>query len=434
MAKTAKHKDIQIPPNRQRKEKSPTYIVDLANSIEKNGLFHPPVIRGDGTSLLLVAGECRLEAIDYLWNMGGKLRYGGQEFPEGTIPVNFLGELDPVDAFEAELEENIRRTDLTWQERADATAKLFQLRELQAQRDSRPAPTVASVAAEIRGSSGSAQESTRKELVVARHLGDEDVAKAKTIDEAFKVLKRKEELKQSAELAKAVGKNFSCSDHQLLRGDCLAILPTLMPESFDVILTDPPYGINAQEFNDSGKLVSGTHFYDDTPAAFKAFAPLWLEHCFRVAKPEAHLYWFCDIMWFEDLKLWAAMAGWRTFRTPLIWVNPKGMRAPWPEHGPQRKWQAILYATKGDKKVLKLAPDVLTFPSDDNLNHHAQKPVALYRELLGRSARPGDSCIDPFCGSGTIFAAAHTEKVKAVGIELDEAAAGISAQRLKELK
>lgn len=435
MSQTVKHKEILIPPERQRKEKKPGHIVDLANSIAKNGLFHPPVVRkGPLGQILLVAGECRMEAVDYLWNMGEKLRYGGEELPEGSIPVNFLGELDPLDAYEAELEENIRRLDLSWQDRADATAKLMNLRQAQAGRKNEPPPTVASIAAEIRGESGSAQDTTRKEIVVAKHLADPDVAKAKTVDEAFKVLKRKEELKRSEDLAAALGPTFTSSQHTLLRGDCLVEMPKLPLESFDCILTDPPYGIGAQDFNNSGKLVSGTHFYDDSPEAFGISAPMWLEECFRLTKPQAHLYWFCDVMWFEDLKKWAAQVGWKVFRTPLIWVNPTAMRAPWPEHGPQRKWQMILYAMKGDKKALKLAPDVLTYPSDENLNHHAQKPVGLYRDLLLRSLRPGDAVLDPFCGSGPVFPAAHELKVRATGIELDSAAYGIAAKRLEALK
>ena len=85
-------------------------------------------------------------------------------------------------------------------------------------------------------------------------------------------------------------------------------------------------------------------------------------------------------------------AGWRVFRTPLIWVNPSAMRAPWPEHGPQRKYQLILYAIKGDKSVNQLYRDVIVYSSDENLGHQAQKPVGLYRDLFS-AAR----------GQGTLF-------------------------------
>ena len=110
------------------------------------------------------------------------------------------------------------------------------------------------------------------------------------------------------------------------------------------------------------------------------------------------------------------------------------MRAPWPEHGPQRKYETILYAVKGKRPTLKLAPDVLDFPPDSNLGHAAQKPVALFEELLRRSVQPGNSVLDPFMGSGTIFAAAHVLKCRATGLELDQASYGIAVKRIEGLK
>jgi DNA modification methylase len=89
---------------------------------------------------------------------------------------------------------------------------------------------------------------------------------------------------------------------------------------------------------------------------------------------------------------------------------------------------------KGKRKVLSLKSDVLTYPSDTNEGHHAQKPVALFEDLLKRSARPGDNVLDPFCGSGTIFPACHSLRVKATGIELDKGFYGLAVKRLGALK
>jgi site-specific DNA-methyltransferase (adenine-specific) len=109
------------------------------------------------------------------------------------------------------------------------------------------------------------------------------------------------------------------------------------------------------------------------------------------------------------------------------------MRTPWPEHGPQRKYQLVAYAVKGNRVVNHIAPDLVSYPSDDNLGHAAQKPVALYDDLLRRSIRPGDSVLDPFCGSGPIFPAAHALKCYATGIELAAASYGVSVQRIAAL-
>jgi DNA modification methylase len=67
------------------------------------------------------------------------------------------------------------------------------------------------------------------------------------------------------------------------------------------------------------------------------------------------------------------------------------------------------------------------------LGHGAQKPVSLYSDLLKRSTRPGDRVLDPFCGTGTIFPAAHPLKVAATGIELEPAYYGIGVKRIEGL-
>jgi len=68
-------------------------------------------------------------------------------------------------------------------------------------------------------------------------------------------------------------------------------------ERFDVILTDPPYGIDAQDFGDAGgRLVSQTHEYSDVGG--EAWETLMLEFArqsFRIAKAQAHAYICCDI-------------------------------------------------------------------------------------------------------------------------------------------
>jgi DNA modification methylase len=428
-------RQVIVPENRQRKEFDEVYITDLAQSIDRNGLINLPVLRGNSK---LVAGECRLRAIDVLWMTGGKLRYAGEEIPEGFIPYQDLTNLDPIDAYEIELEENIRRKDLTWQEQAEATSKLMALRSTQAVRKGEEVPSVTDIAKELRGSSGAAFEQTRAELLVSKHLSDPDVAKAKTAKDALKVLKRKEDIARSEALGKALGPTFTAESHTLLNRDALAWLTTADEGQFDCILTDPIYGIDAHEFNDSGGKAggggNGSHFYDDSYELWCDHISVLAVHGLRVTKPQAHLYAFCDVDRFTEMKQRFESVGWKVFRTPLVWVNPTAIRAPWPDQGPQRKYQLILYAVKGSKHVKALRPDVVTFPSDDNLNHHAQKPVALYSDLLQRSCGPGDSVLDCFCGSGPIFPSAHELKVKATGIELNPAAYGIAAQRLKDLK
>lgn len=430
--------DLVIPPNRQRRELNYDALAALAASIAEIGLIHPIVIRRQDDQLLLVAGERRLRALEYVWNFGQEVRCGDQSIPESMVPCLYLGELDPVEAFEIELEENTKRTDLTWQERAAATAQLAQLRALQAERDGRPPPTVADLAAEAAPSAvdtSPQQHAIRRDMILARNLEDADVREAKSPKEAMKILKRKEETARCQALGAALPSEILRGQHRLLRGDCLNILPDERLESFDVILTDPPYGINAQDFGDSGSEVGSqaSHSYDDSPEAWGALMTQFLPLTFQVAKPQAHLYIFCDIDWFYELRANLALAGWSPFRTPLVWHNPSGVRAPWPESGPQRKSQYICYAVKGRRPCTRIYGDVLTYPQEAG-DHPARKPPGLLADLLRRSCHPGDTVLDPFCGGGSIFTAAQSTKVIATGIELSETYYAMAAKRLEELK
>ena len=432
--------EIFIEENRQRKNLSAESLLELAGSISQVGLLHPIVIRRDDQDrMVLVAGERRLRSLEYIWNFGQSVRCGEYDIPPNQVPCVYLGEIDPIKAYEIELEENVRRTDLTWQERAQATARLAQLKE----EIDGEAPSPAKLAEDVGltaqtaggGGGGYAATAVRQDLILAKFLNDPDIASAKSRAEGFKILKRKEESRKNAEIGRKVEKTLA-GEHRLLKGDCLEILPTLPDNSFDVILTDPPYGINAQEFGDSGGTggATGGHFYDDTPESFEKLMHAFAKESARVSKPQSHLYVFCDIEWFLYLRRLFNDRGWKCFRTPLIFVNPGGSRAPWPQNGPQRKYQLVLYAVKGNRPVTALLGDVITCGSDPNQGHHAQKPVAVYNDLLRRSVRAGDSVLDPFAGSGPIFPAAHALKCRATGIEIDDAACGIAIKRLEQLK
>ncbi len=427
--------DVVIPPNRQRKEFPPEKIVELASSISKNGLINPITVRREGDATILVAGERRIKAILYLWQFGELLCCGGYEFLEGQIPAVYLHELDPLRAELLEYAENVDRDDLTWQERAKATRRMAEIEVQLAKKEGREQPTIAELSNQIKGSdSGGAQDATRKEIIVAKFLDDPDVAAAKDTDEAFKVIKRKEETRKNAELAITIGRSFTAAVHQLYNVDCREWLVKCPPETFDIVLTDPPYGMGADEFGDSGGMAAGAHGYVDNYIGWQALTTSIMNDLFRIAKLQSHCYIFCDLDKFHELKGYMQAAGWKVFRTPIVWHKPNGMRAPWPQQGPFRRYELILYAVKGDKPVTKLCPDVVSYPSDQNLGHAAQKPIDLYLDLLRRSCRPGDSVLDFACGSGTIFPACHELKCKATGLEIDPAAYGLATKRLGELK
>ena len=426
---------IKIAANRQRRVFNEANLRELGESISNLGLFHPLVLRVEGEDYVLVSGERRLRAMTDLHALEVPFSYDSEPVPLNAVPYVSLSDVSELEAEEAEYDENMRRTDLSWQEKATAAARLQSLRSRQAIAAGLPAPTVATLSMEIRGSAeGVNHETTRREIILAQHLDNPLVAKAKTSEEAFKILRKEETATKHRELGATVGRTFTADIHTVLNEDSLSWMAQCPAESFDVILTDPPYGMGADEFGDSGGVAAGAHGYTDDYETFMRAATALAFEGYRIAKPQAHAYIFCDPDKFSQLKALMTEAGWTVFRTPLIWYKKSGMRAPWPELGPQRKYETILYAIKGKRPILKMAGDVLDFPPDANLGHAAQKPVALFQELLSRSALPGNTVLDPFCGSGPVFAAAHALKCRATGIEMDTASYGIAVQRIESLR
>jgi DNA modification methylase len=426
---------IRIRPNRQRKEFDSQSLTDLAQSIEFKQLMHAPVLREEGGEYVLVAGETRIKAMENIWLLGGTFKFNNNEVPAGMVPYVTMGQLTELEAEEAELDENLKRKDLTWAENAAAMARLHSLRSRQAQ-DAGRIHTVADTAMEVKGrSDGAYQEAVRRDIIIANHLNNPAIAKAKDANEAFKILKRQESVQANTKLAKEIGNTYTHSIHELFNTNCLAWMAACLPETFDVILTDPPYGMGADTFGDGGggRLGNNEHHYDDSYESWQALLSQWCGLAYRVAKAEAHAYVFCDFDNFHELKRMMQAAGWYVHRTPFICTKPGSGRVPLPDMGPRRQWEMILYAIKGKKKTNAIYPDVITTMADPGLTHGAQKPVALYADLLKRSVKPGDTILDSFAGSGTIFPAAHQFKCKAVGLEMNPEYFAICHTRLQTL-
>jgi DNA modification methylase len=424
---------IVVSPERGRREFPEDANQELQDSIRRPaGLLHAIVLEYSEDQYVLRAGERRLLAIKDIYALGGTFTYDGAPVPPGLVPYTLLTDLSELERLEVEIDENDRRLNPTWQERVALLGKRTKLMELQNASKGLPPPSSQDVAAlyttKDRGT-------PREELILSRHLQDPDVAKAKTAAEGFKILKRKEKTEADRALGASIGTSLVAASHTLLNEDSLVWMKAADPDQFDVILTDPPYGMGADEFGDSGNAtkVAGAHGYVDTlENALRCYGVLAQEG-FRIAKEAAHLYAFCDIDVFPLIKPMFRGRGWEVFRTPIIWNNPSKFRAPWPERGPQRKYECLLYAVKGGRNVTRLYPDVITALAEENLGHSAQKPVPLFVDLFQRSVRPGNRVLDPFCGTGPIFPAATELRCIATGIEIDQGAYGIAVKRIQDL-
>jgi site-specific DNA-methyltransferase (adenine-specific) len=64
--------------------------------------------------------------------------------------------------------------------------------------------------------------------------------------------------------------------------------------------------------------------------------------------------------------------------------------------------------------------------------HPTQNPESLMCELVRLYSDPGETIIDPYCGSGTTLVAAKRFGRKAIGIDMDEACCEMAVQRLSQ--
>lgn len=399
-------KDVIVPENRQRRIFDDEHIGELARDlIEAHGLLHPIVLRDDGRTL--VAGECRLRAVAMAEAKGSPILHGGVRQPLGHVPFICLGQLSPEELEEAELAENVRRKDISWQELVDARARLVALRKRQ-----NPETTQQEIAAEILSPNSGTK--VKDVEVLAANLHRPAVAAAPSATAAMKILTKELENEFRAEVVRRQEAAPTLSSHTIIHGSMVDELPKLADGIVDCLITDPPYGVNAQAFGDQSQL---DHEYCDDPELAAKLYEVLAQQAFRIAKPFAHAYVFLDFSMWDWVQECFLDAGWDVWNRPLIWAKGVGI-APQPFHGPRKSYECILYANKGKRPTTGIYNDVLDIPAVKDKGHAAQKPVELYRRLIQSTCAPGEVVLDPFAGSGTVFPAANLTHTRAIGIEL----------------
>lgn len=426
-----KIEDVKISEARIRKAFPEVDIEELAESIEHYGLMHAIVTRPDGVTL--IAGERRLRAIKILHEWKKPFKYNGKEVEPGYIPVVSLAEFTKLGYIEAELEENLKRLNLTWQEKSNAIAALHELGVSEA-KERGETHTFTDTARELSGREdvgGRYTTDVTRSILLTAWADDPEVAKAKTEKDALKIIEKKARAKHREVLAKEYNLSEEDTPHELYQGDLRNVMITLEEGKFDCIIADPPFGISSDKFENQNAI---QHDYDDSEEYSTEIYEFIAEIGWTKTKVEAHIYIFVDINMFGHVYSIFEEIGWKVWNTPLIWYRQGGIGIlPRPDHGPRRTYEAILYAIKGDKQVItRGAPDVLAVHHDTSIERGAHKPPLLYHELMIRSCLPGSYILDPCCGAGPIFPAANKASMYATGIEIDPIGYSISFERLSQ--
>ena len=211
----------------------------------------------------------------------------------------------------------------------------------------------------------------------------------------------------------------------------------------DILLTDPPYGIDYDKnLLGIGKVTGGLPSVGFKPDTDKAEEALYLyrelaRESFRFTTAQAHGYVFCGPEHFWTLRQIFIAAGWRVNIKPLIWVKPGTGQCNVPSAWPTSSYEMFLYIRKDNSRLVKEGqPDWIECPivHPSNRIHYNEKPIPLLLNLLERVSLPGQQLYDPFSGSGSSLIAGLEAKLLCEGCELSLEAYSIAIKRLKEYK
>lgn len=202
----------------------------------------------------------------------------------------------------------------------------------------------------------------------------------------------------------------------LYHGDCRNILPELDP--VDLVLTDPPYGINYVSNHNTGR---GTRPITNDGARLsialqRAVVPLLRTN---------HLLWFTR--WDVWPDVWTEIGPWFPLRGMLVWDKGDPGMGDLSHWGPSYE----LIASAGYGRITGgRDQSVLRYPKPPRTKraHPTEKPLALLEYLI-RKLDPS-TVLDPFSGGGSTLLAARMAGRKAIGIEVDKRYCEITAERL----
>ena len=201
----------------------------------------------------------------------------------------------------------------------------------------------------------------------------------------------------------------------IIHGDCLEYMKTLPDKSIDLILTDPPYGIDYQSSRRTDKDKRMPKIANDKEPFVK-----WTDNAFRVLKDDSPL--ICFTRWDTENAFREALTNSGFIcKQQLIWDKVvHGMGDLAGDFAPQH--ENIIFAHKG-RFVFKNERPTSVFRvmrvDPMNLCHPNEKPVKLIEQLVKVLTAPGDTVLDPFAGSGSTGVACKNLNRKYVLIEMD---------------
>lgn len=205
-------------------------------------------------------------------------------------------------------------------------------------------------------------------------------------------------------------------ENQIILGDCLEVMKKMPDNSVDCVITDPPYGINADKgVGGFGSSKETAKKYEDN---WDNFTPTqeYFNELLRLSK-----------------KVIVFGGNYFTDKLPMnghwiVWDKVGEMKFKNPFSDAELCWTNI------DKKTVKKYIVIQQgFVSKEKERFHpTQKPKELIRMMLEDYTNKGDLILDPFLGSGTTAVACVQTDRRYIGIEKEEKYYNIAVKRVKE--
>ena len=197
--------------------------------------------------------------------------------------------------------------------------------------------------------------------------------------------------------------------------DCIKGFKMLPDKSIDLILTDPPYGLNKKEIENDNNLKL---FYKILPESHRVlkddtffitfFSTKFLPQVF---KNNPFKYFWNFILYCPNGRVLSPI-GYTKYMSCIVFKkgNPK--------------------MTKKGKDIFVDTPGKLVEPDEGFINHPTPKPKTFIKEILQMFSKEGDIVLDPFIGSGSTAVACKQIKRNFIGFEINEEYCKLAQERL----
>jgi DNA modification methylase len=409
----------------------------LSNSIREFGIIQPIVLTLPGGSPnvpdgpTLVAGGRRLAAMK---------RLGWQELEHG---VHFIwrGEENEYSRKATELEENLRRKELSWQEQVIAKQQLLELMQQRhgvAEAGGRTRTELQTGVSDgfgvrkLASMLGESPAQTSKDLRIAGALRSlPQLRRADTKESAFRQLNI-----LGAVASMVVHKvNAPAGQQQwtLYEGDFTDHTKKIPDQSVDLVYTDLPFGV---DLNKMSKHSGGVIEYSDSRVSALGNLKVLAAEAYRVLRMDRYATFWFGFNYYTELLGVLEEAGFAVNPVPIVWYkHTRSTENPNTRYA--NAYDPALVAMKGNPVFIRPGSanvvDIPAVAAGEKLQI-AQQPVELVKKFILDTTAEGATVVDFTAGSGTTGVAALELKRKAILFEKEPAACTLIRARLGAMK